>query len=102
MALLFRSGVSTFATAVPSTSDEPEFLTVQVDRLAAGQLFGSAGGSMYKWSLGCDEESDTCDVTSVEVLEGALNGAPDPSLLATDPSRRLATWGGGCKQHGCR
>ena len=63
----------------------------QVDRLAAGQLFGSAGGSMYKWSLGCDEESDTCDVTSVEVLEGALNGEPDLSLLATD-----------LKQHGCR
>ncbi len=66
--------MSTFTTAVPSTSAEPEFLTVQIDRLAAGLRFGSAGGNMYKWSLGCAEGSKTCDVTSMEFLEGVLNG----------------------------
>ena len=34
-------------------------------------MAGSAGGNMYKRSLDCDEGSDTCDVTSVEVLENA-------------------------------
>ena len=98
VALLFRSGVSTFVTAVPSTSDEPEFWTVQVEHPIPGHLAGSAGGNSHKWSLDCEWGSDTCKVTTANVLEGALTGAPDPSLLAADPSRRLMGWRGHCKK----
>ena len=98
VALLFRSGVSTFVTAVPSTSDEPEFWTVQVEHLIPGHLAGSAGGNKFKWGLDCDKRGGTCDV---EVLEGALDGAAGPSRRLAPDSRHLSTWTLGCKRFGC-
>ena len=98
VALLFRSGVSTFTVPVPSTSGESEVWTVQVDSLIAGELAGSAGGNKFKWGLDCDKRGGTCDV---EVLEGALDGAAGPSRRLAPDSRHLSTWHIGCKTYGC-
>ena len=98
VALLFRSGVSTFTVPVPSTSGESEVWTVQVDSLIAGELAGSAGGNKFKWGLDCDKRGGTCDV---EVLEGALDGAAGPSRRLAPDSRHLSTWHIGCKKYGC-
>ena len=47
----------------------------------------------------CDEGRDTCDVTSTEVLDGALDGAAGPSRRLAPDSRRLGVWRGGCKRY---